>query len=96
MFLKGSRYENASLFYADDNGEVAFDGVRAREIGKATGVIEHIVREGDRLDLLARHYYNNDRHWWRIIDANPEIMFATDLLLDDWLGQTILIPKIRE
>ena len=96
MFLKGSRYEKASLFYPDENGELAFDGVRAREIGKATGVIEHNIKAGDRLDLLARHYYNNDRLWWRILDANPDILFATDLLLDEWQGQIILIPKIRE
>jgi nucleoid-associated protein YgaU len=96
MFFKGSRYENNRLFAADESAEVIFNGVRARDIGEATGVIEHCIKVGDRLDLLARHYYNNDRLWWRILDANPQIMFATDLLLDEWLGQVLLIPKVRQ
>ena len=35
----------------------------------------------DCLDLLARHYYNDDRLWWRIADANPEFVYAGDMLL---------------
>jgi hypothetical protein len=54
------------------------------------------VRVGDRLDLLARHYYNNDRLWWRIVDANPEFLYAGDVVLDDMLGKSILIPKVSD
>lgn len=96
MFLKGSRYENARSFDPDAQGNEVFAGVRAREIDPATGVLEHLVQAGERLDLLARHYYNDDRAWWRIVEANPQFVFGGDLLLDEMEGKVILIPKVRE
>ena len=95
MFLKGSRYEQARHFNIAGDGNL-FPGVRWREIGPATGIVEHVVKSGDRLDLLARHYYNNDRLWWRIADANPEFVHAGLMLADDRVGQVILIPRAKE
>lgn len=80
MFLKGSRYADARLFETDARSGERFAGVRPRTIGPAPGVIEHTVRAGDRLDLLARNYYNDARLWWRIVDANPEYFYGADLL----------------
>ena len=95
MFLKGSRYEQARSF--DPAGDVSlFPGVRPREIGPATGVVEHVVKSGDRLDLLARHYYNDDRLWWRIADANPEFVHAGLMVAEDQVGDVILIPRAKE
>ena len=85
-------------------------GIRPREIGLAAGVIEHQVKAGDRLDLMARHYYNDDRLWWRIADANSLLLYAGDMVLEtddpdgsgeglgrvSMVGSTILIPKARE
>ncbi len=93
MFLRGSRYQNAKSFGGD---ETSFQGVRAREIGDAEGVVEHVIKQGDRLDLLARHYYNDGRLWWRILDANPDFLYGGEMLLDDYQGEIILIPKARE
>ena len=42
------------------------------------------------------HFYDNTRRWWRILDANPEIVFGPDLTLDDNIGATILIPRASE
>jgi nucleoid-associated protein YgaU len=81
-FRKGSRYADAARFAPDDAGQVPFAGVRARSIGPATPVIEHEVTAGDRLDLLALNYYQDDRLWWRIADANPEFLFAGSLLYE--------------
>ena len=83
MIFRDSRYQNTELF-------------RPREIGPAEGVIEHVVKAGERLDQLAANYYNNDRLWWRILDANPDILYGGDLQLDDFEGEIILIPKARE
>ncbi len=94
MFDRDSRYRDARPFAPAGPGLLAFGGVRPRIIGRVTGVIEHQVQAGDRLDLLARHYYNNDRLWWRIVDANPEFLYAGDIVLDAMLGKSILIPKI--
>lgn len=93
MFLKGSRYETARPFAAGDVGGEPFPGVRPRRIGPAEGVIEHTVRAGDRLDLLARHYYNDGRLWWRILDANPELLYGGDAVLEnDETGPTGTFP----
>ncbi len=106
MIGKGSRYENARSFAADKEGGLIFAGIRPREIGPAAGVIEHQVKAGDRLDLMARHYYNDDRLWWRIVDANPRFLVAGTMVLEaddpnglgreSMVGSTILIPKARD
>ncbi len=90
---KASRYQNAEPFYGSDG---MFEGTRARRIGPATGVLEYTIQEGDRLDLLALNYYVDSRKWWRILDANPEIIFGSDLSLGDSIGETILIPRASE
>ena len=92
---KGSRYQNL-LFGTPEEGRPAFAGIRPRSIGPAAGVLEHIVKENDRLDLLAQYYYNNPRRWWRIADANPEVVFAGDLVISNKVGTVILIPRAIE
>lgn len=107
--LKGTRYETARAFAAGEAGGEPFPGVRPRPIGAAEGVIEHTVRAGDRMDLLARHYYNDDRLWWRILDANPELLYGGDAVREreepgalegeirpSMVGRVIVIPRARE
>jgi len=93
MIKKGSRYETSRLFVADGQNATDFHGVRARDIRPTEGVLEHSIREGERLDLVALYYYNDPRLWWRILDANPHILCAADLMLDSSLvGTVLLIP----
>ena len=96
MFLKTSRYKDARRFVVDSDGTLRCKGVRPREIGAAVGVVEHVIQEGDRLDLLARHYYSDPRLWWRILDANPDLHSGVELSLKDRAGEVILIPKAKE
>ncbi len=96
MFNRRSRYRHARRFGDEGDGREPFPGVRSRVIGPAIGVIEHRVQAGDRLDLLARHYYNDDRLWWRIVDANPDVLYAGDIVLEKHHGEAILIPKAIE
>ncbi len=104
MFNKGSRYENTKGFTNNKGNnsntisldEKIFGGVRPRKIIPATGILEYIVKEGDRLDLISLHFYNNTRKWWRILDANPQIIFGADLMLEDYIGETIFIPRSTE
>jgi len=91
LLLKKSRYQNSRLFEVQGE-EGTFQGVRAREINSLDGVIEHQVTDNDRLDLLALHYFNDSSLWWRIVDANPEIIFADHMLGKEWIGRAILIP----
>ena len=92
MLLEGSRYEKARSF----TDEADFPGLRPRGIAPATGVVEHLLRAGDRLDLLARHYYNDERLWWRILDANPELLHGADLQTVALEGALIRIPRGRD
>lgn len=96
MILKNSRYKEARRFESDDLGEVRCKGTRPREIGAALGVLEHVIQEGDRLDLLARHYYSDARLWWRILDANPDLHSGVEVSLKHRAGEVILIPKAKE
>jgi hypothetical protein len=97
MLLRGSRYSASRRFTEDPRAEQgAFRGLRPRPIGPATGVIEHVVKAGERIDLLARHYYNDDRLWWRIVDANSSFLSGGDMTLAGVEGRVILIPKARE
>ena len=96
MLVKKSRYKDAKLFEPLSDGTDVFPGIRARAITPATGVIEHEVLADDRLDNLARNYYNDDRKWWRIVDANPCVSFGPELLGEEMAGQVILIPKVKE
>ena len=96
MFLKTSRYKDGRRFTADAQGVVRCKGTRPREIGAAVGVVEHVIQEGDRLDLLAQHYYSDARLWWRIIDANPDLISGVEVSLDPRAGEVILIPKAKE
>jgi len=103
--LRGSRYADAGLFEPGPDGTVPFRGLRARRVGPATGVIEHTVVDRERLDGLAHHYYAEPRLWYRLVEANPDLLFPEDLLWDpepeatdggERLGAIILIPKRRE
>lgn len=101
MILKNSRYAPQRPFLPAPSatpGPAApvFSGVLPRAVETAAGAIEYEVKSGDRLDLLARHYYNQDRLWWRIVDANPDILFAGALLSEAMVGQVILIPKAKD
>ena len=99
MFLQKSRYKNARPFEfkrQEPAGQPGvFRGVRARDVFTLDGMVEHIVTDTDRIDLLAQHYYGDDRLWWRIIDANPQLLFADQLIGKDYLGKAILIPQAK-
>ncbi len=96
MLMGNSRYKNGRRFAADEQGQVRCKGIRERVIGPAVGVVEHVIEAGDRLDLLAHHYYNDARLWWRILDANPDLAGGVELSLAEKAGEVILIPKAKE
>ncbi len=54
----------------------------------ASGSI-HVVAKGDTLFGLARHYYNDQRRWKDIWDANHSAVSNPDLI---HIGQELVIP----
>ena len=103
-----SRYGTAKSFEPDPLGRTDFRGLLPRPIGPATGALEHMVRSGQRLDALAFEYFNDDRRWWRIADANRGFLNGQDMLVEreddsvddlgrrSMVGRTVLVPKREE
>lgn len=46
-------------------------------------------QEGDRIDVVARDYFDDERLWYVIAEANPEVLVWTDLAP----GTVIRIPS---
>lgn len=80
MFSKGSRYRNLPESSPVDARGERQRGKQLRVIPAAEGRFVHVVREGERLDLLALKYYGDPTRWWRIADANPEEPYPPHLL----------------
>lgn len=105
MARKDSRYQNVKLFAPDPLGRTGFKGLMPRLIPKTPGVLEHIVGAGERLDRLGQNFYNHDRRWWRIPDANIRFFYGGDMVAKidapetdpfdrtDMPSRVILIPK---
>jgi hypothetical protein len=51
-----------------------------RLLPQVAGTFRHTVEGVDRLDHLAFKYYQQPRKWWRISDANPEVLSPQALL----------------
>ena len=96
MLLKGSRYEKTKRFEFDRDVNFHFRGLRARDIGRAEGVLEHTTSSDERLDLVGLRYFNDTRRWWKVLDANPLILYGGDLFQRDTEGLLILIPRSHE
>ena len=94
--VRSSRYTRAKRFsYAEGEANV-FRGIRPRLFATADGILEHVVKQGERLDLLSLYYYNDTQQWWRILDANPDILFGGELALEQHIGSVILIPRLKD
>lgn len=52
--------------------------------------VNYIARGLDRIDLIANAFYGDPKIWWKIADANPEILDWTVLEA----GTVIRIPNI--
>ena len=52
---------------------------------------DHVVAQGDRLDLVAATYYSDPTQFWRITDANV-CLHPDELLADSRLGDRLHIP----
>lgn len=88
------RYEPMRAFAPGPDGVVSFGGVLPRPIPTPEGVVEHVIKAGDRLDALATYYYDDSRLWFHILDANPQLECGGDLTDPDRVGTRIVIPTV--
>jgi nucleoid-associated protein YgaU len=89
MFFKGSRYERVEDYVARDVRGNKNRVKRIRRIEKPEDALTYVIKEGDRLDILAYIYYEDPTKSWLICDANNAI-FPSDLLVP---GKKIIIPQ---
>jgi len=87
---RGSRYERDKVARV-----LGVDGVRRPTLFRSPPpnltftYDEHLVIEGDRLDVLAYQAYGDDGLWWVIAEANPELNVPDPLPP----GQTLRVPR---
>lgn len=53
------------------------------------GISTYTWQIGDQIDYLAFSAYGDETQWWRIADANPEILFWNNLTA----GTQVRIPS---
>jgi hypothetical protein len=89
MFFKGSRYEKVGdIQYTDPQGRV-ITYKKIRFIPDTPAIFNHLVSQGDRLDLLSFRYYRDPYKFWHIADANNTLQAEA---LTSQPGTRILIP----
>lgn len=86
--MTASRYTGqTTVAVPQDDGTTRAMGV-PRIAAPLPAAITYLVREGDRIDLLANAGLGDSTGWWRIGDANPH----ADVLRDTEPGTILGIP----
>ena len=88
MIGKGSRYAQSGTYTVVDAQGRELQALRPRIAPPTPAEFRHTMRTGERLDLLAAHYYRKPDRFWRIADANSEL--DADRLLEP--GRQLLVP----
>jgi nucleoid-associated protein YgaU len=92
MLFPGSRYAATGVVEVVTPSGVRRRTLTTRRIPATPGVLEYVVRDGERLDTLAARFYHDPRKYWLILDANPEELDPLRLLRP---GRRIRIPRDR-
>ncbi|MBZ4649175.1 hypothetical protein [Thermosipho sp. (in: thermotogales)] len=88
MALNKSRYSWCVVIKENDIYYIG--GTDPLKIRKSDDDIEHIWSQGDRLDLLAKKYLNDDKLWWIIAEYNNIMFFFEEIEI----GRIIYIPSL--
>lgn len=93
-YPRSSRYHGVetAVHVTDDGREVPYLKRRLIPRQPTEETVEnvpHTVSVGERLDLLAHHYFGTAAQWWRVADANATV---DQRELTDTPGERINIP----
>ena len=94
MIQPNGRYASSSVVTIEapdefGGGDVAVV-VPSQAVAYSFSYVAYQVRIGDRIDSLAYQFYTDATLWWRIAQANPEILWWDDLTP----ATVIRIPQI--
>lgn len=88
MVFEGSRYEGAQIYYDNDN-KISYIAPISNYMKSDDSDYVYQVKQGDRLDLLAKQFYGNPQKKWLILFANPQYITELDIKV----GDIITIPN---
>ena len=89
MFLDNSRYAKTPTDPVTTADGRPVTALRLRRLPPETG-IARLVRDGDRLDVMAEAQYGDGTRFWHIADANTALQ-ASDLV--STVLDTLSVPK---
>jgi hypothetical protein len=88
-FLPNSRYAGIDTIAATAAGGRAVTAVKLRRLPRTTGVA-YVVKQPDRVDILAYQVLADGTRFWAIADANAELQAEA---LTATPGAVILLPS---
>lgn len=90
MITSDSRYADSTLTTLPKQGQDVAVIVPSAQVVYSFTFIHHTVTIGERIESIAYQYYADAKLWWRIADANPEILWWDSLTP----GTTLRIPSV--
>lgn len=89
MIYEGSRYAKG---YIMKDGEDYYLAPEPMSYETQKTDLVYQFKDGDRLDLLAKKFYDNASYKWLILQANPQYFSELDIKN----GDIIIIPNPKE
>jgi hypothetical protein len=89
MFLDSSRYAKVPQDEVQTAHGRTVHAIRLRALPPVTG-LSRVVRENDRLDLLAHERFGAGTRFWHIADANSALEAG---MLTRHTGDTLQLPE---
>ena len=89
--IAGSRYADSKVATVVKDGKDVAVIVPSMQQPFSFKYVSHQVTEGERVDNIAYQYYTDPTMWFRIADANPDVLFWDDLAP----GLVLRIPVVR-
>lgn len=86
---KRSRYEGTYLFQDPETNHIFVDPIREPKFSEEREDFYRQIRAGDRLDIIAKEMYGDERLEWILVDANPQ--YTSPLEIKE--GDYIVIPN---
>jgi hypothetical protein len=84
---KNSRYEDTYLFRDDaDENKTFIDPIRVPKYAPTKEDFMVEIREGDRLDIIAKDLYGDEQLEWVLMDANPQYTSPLDVQAGDFIN----------
>ncbi len=54
-------------------------------LSEIASIADHLITQGETIDLLAQRFYGDEGLWWRLLDANP-VVYPLDIQPGDVLA----------